>query len=111
MEDTIMTEEMREILKDATVKGNYLMYKDRPLVREGNTIVYGNIEDEYVLQLIIMNEKEYMGKNVPDKIIVQIVKTDTSLSDGERIVKQDLKTGLNEALELGIIWLERKIGE
>ncbi len=106
-----MTEEMREILKDATVKGNYLMYKDRPLVREGNTIVYGNIEDEYVLQLIIMNEKEYMGKNVPDKIIVQIVKTDTSLSDGERIVKQDLKTGLNEALELGIIWLERKIGE
>ncbi len=106
-----MTEEMREILKDATVKGNYLMYKDRPLVREGNTIVYGNIEDEYVLQLIIMNEKEYMGKNIPDKVIVQIMKTDTSLSDGERIVKQDLKSGLNEALELGIIWLERKIGE
>ena len=106
-----MTEEMREILKEATVKGNYLMYKDRPLVREGNTIVYGNIEDEYVLQLIIMNEKEYMGKSVPDKVIVQIMKTDTSLSDGERIVKQDLKSGLNEALELGIIWLERKIGE
>lgn len=106
-----MTEEMREILKEATVKGNYLMYKDRPLVREGNTIVYGNIEDEYVLQLIIMNEKEYMGKNIPDKVIVQIMKTDTSLSDGERIVKQDLKSGLNEALELGIIWLERKIGE
>ena len=106
-----MTEDMREILKEATVKGNYLMYKDRPLVREGNTIVYGNIEDEYVLQLIIMNEKEYMGKNIPDKVIVQIMKTDTSLSDGERIVKQDLKSGLNEALELGIIWLERKIGE
>lgn len=106
-----MTEEMREMLKDATVKGNYLMYKDRPLVREGNTIVYGNIEDEYVLQLIIMNEKEYMGKNIPDKVIVQIMKTDTRLSDGERIVKQDLKSGLNEALELGIIWLERKIGE
>ena len=106
-----MTEEMREMLKEATVKGNYLMYKDRPLVREGNTIVYGNIEDEYVLQLIIMNEKEYMGKNIPDKVIVQVMKTDTSLSDGERIVKQDLKSGLNEALELGIIWLERKIGE
>ena len=105
-----MTDEMREALKAATVKGDYLMYKDRPLVREGNTIVYGNIEDEYVLQLIIMNEKEYMGKSVPDKILIQITKTDTSLSDGERIVKQDLKSGLNEALELGIIWLERLIG-
>lgn len=105
-----MTDEMREILKEATVKGKYLMYKDRPLVREGNTIIYGNMDDEYVLQLIIMNEKEYMGKTVPDKIIVQITKTDTALSDGERIVKQDLKTGLNEAFELGTIWLERLIG-
>ena len=106
-----MTDEMREQLTAATVKGNNLMNKDRPLVREGNTIIYGNIEDDYVLQLIIMNEKEYAGKMVPDKIIVQITKTDTSLSDGERIVKQDLKTGLNEALELGIIWLERLIGD
>ncbi|MBQ4066410.1 MAG: hypothetical protein IJD22_02075 [Clostridia bacterium] len=105
-----MTDEMREVLKGATVKGNYLMYKDRPLVREGNTIIYGNMDDEYVLQLIIMNEKEYMGKSVPDKIIVQITKTDPALSDGEKIVKQDLKTGLNEAFELGIIWLERLIG-
>lgn len=105
-----MTDEMREALKGATVKGKYLMYKDRPLVREGNTIIYGNMDDEYVLQLIIMNEKEYMGKNVPDKIIVQITKTDMSLSDGERIVKQDLKTGLAEAFELGVIWLERLIG-
>lgn len=105
-----MTDEMREVLKDATVKGKYLMYKDRPLVREGNTIIYGNMDDEYVLQLIIMNEKEYMGKNVPDKIIVQITKTDMSLSDGERIAKQDLKSGLAEAFELGVIWLERMIG-
>ncbi len=105
-----MTDEMREILKDATVKGKYLMYKDRPLVREGNTIVYGNIEDECILQLIIMNEVEYMGRMVPDKIIVQVTKTDTSLSDGERIVKQGLKTGLSEALEYGIISLERIIG-
>ena len=105
-----MTDEMRELLKGATVKGDYLMYKERPLVREGNTIIYGNMDDEYVLQLIIMKEKEYMGKIVPDKIIVQIMKTDTSLSDGERIVKQDLKTGLGEAFELGMIWLERHIG-
>ena len=43
-----MTDEMKELLKAATVKGSYLMYKDRPLVREGNTIIYGNMEDDYV---------------------------------------------------------------
>lgn len=106
-----MNEEMLEILKGATVNGKFLMYKERPLVREGNTIIYGNMDDEYILQLIIMTEKEYKGKNVPDKVIVQVMKTDSSLSDGERIVKQDLKNGLGEAMSLGLIWLERLIGE
>ncbi len=106
-----MTDEERKVLEDATVKGKFLMYKDRPLVREGNTIIYGNLDDEYVLQLIIMNEKEFRGQMVPDKIIIQITKTDKELSDGEKIVKQELKTGFAEAFELGVVWLERLIGE
>ena len=105
-----MSEETKNSLEGATVKGNFLMYKDRPMVREGNTIIYGNMDDEYILSLIIMNEKEYMGKSVPDKVIVQVMKTDPQLSDGEKIVKQDLKNGLYEAFELGMIWLERLIG-
>ena len=87
-----MTDEIKEILKGATVQGKFLMYKD-------------------ILQLIIMNEKETDGKTVPDKIIIQIMKTDPSLSDGDRIVKQELRSGLYEAFELGTIWLERLIGE
>ena len=106
-----MTEEIKALMAEATVKGKFLLYKERPLVREGNTIIYGNISDEYILQMIIMNEKEVNGKAVPDKIIVQIMKTDTSLSAGDRIVKQDLRQGLADAFELGMIWLERLIGE
>ena len=106
-----MTEEEKTILEGATVEGKFLMYKGRPLVREGNTIIYGNLDDEYVLRLIIMNEKEFRGRSVPYKIIIQITKTDKDLSDGERIVKQELKSGFAEAFGLGIVWLERLIGE
>ena len=106
-----MTEEEKKVLEGATVQGNFLMYKNRPLVREGNTIIYGNLDDEYILQLIIMNETEFRGKNVPDKILIQITKTDKELSDMEKIVKQELRTGLADAFELGIVWLERLIGE
>ena len=106
-----MTEEIKALMEQATVKGKFLLYKERPLVREGNTIIYGNVSDEYILQMIIMNEKEVNGKAVPDKIIVQITKTDSSLSAGDRIVKQDLRSGLADAFELGMIWLERLIGE
>ena len=106
-----MTEEEKKVLEAATVKGKFLMYKNRPLVRDGNTIIYGNLDDEYILQLIIMNETEFRGKNVPDKILVQITKTDKELSDVDKIVKQDLRTGLADAFELGFVWLERLIGD
>ena len=92
-------------------EGEYVLYKNRPLVREGNMICYGCVEDEYILQLIIMTEKEYKGKNVPDKILIQVLKTDTTLSATERIVKQDMKSGLADALDLGIIWLDRQLAK
>ena len=101
----------KEILDKATVKGSYLMYKERPLVRENNVICYGNMADEYVLCLTIMSEKEENGKTVPDMVLIQIVNTDPSLSATDKIAKQDIKKGLYDAFEIGYIWLTRLIGE
>lgn len=94
-------------MAESTVNGSYIVYKNRPMVREDNIVCYGNMDDKYILQLVIMTEKEFKGKTVPDKVVVQIMSTDKSLSESQRIVKQDLKDGFYNALELGIIWLER----
>lgn len=96
--------------KIVTVDGKYLEYKGRPLVREDNTICYGFMEDPYILQLTIMTTKKYHDKEVPDKVLIQILKTDNSLSAQEKIVKQDMKSGLTDAFEIGLIWLERFLG-
>ena len=106
-----MEEKDKEIIEKSTVKGSYLMYKDRPLVRDNNVICYGNMDDEYVLCLTIMTETEVGGKSVPDMILIQIVRTDENLSATDKIAKQDIKKGLYEAFELGYIWLTRLIGE
>ena len=106
-----MDEKDKEMIEKATVNGSYLMYKDRPLVRDGNVICYGNMEDEYVLCLTIMTETEQNGKSVPDMVLIQIVRTDENLSATDKIAKQDIKKGLAEAFELGYIWLTRLIGE
>lgn len=74
-------------------------------------ICYGCVEDDYVLQLMIMSQKEYKGKDVPDKILIQVVKTDANLPATERIVKQDMKSGFSDAFELGVIWLERQLAK
>lgn len=102
--------EMAENSNMAAVgKGEYLLYKGRPLVRDGNVICYGCTEDEYMLQMTVMTEKEQNGKKLPDKILIQIVSNDLTLSSTERIAKQDMKAGFADAFELGVIWLERLV--
>ena len=91
----------------SNVEGKFLVYRGRPLVREGNVVCYGSMDESYILQMIVMSMKQVNGVDVPDKILIQLLKTDRSLPDHERIVKQDMKSGFNEALDIGIIWLER----
>ncbi len=93
--------------KQATQEEKYLMYKGRPLVRKDNVICYGYVEDPYVLILTVMTETEQDGKKIPDKVLIQIKKTDPNLNERERIVKQDVTTGWYNAFDIGVIWLEQ----
>ena len=82
----------------STVDGDFIIYKNRPLVREDNVICYGNLSDRYIIKMIIMTEKEYKGHNVPDN------KADA------KVIKEGMKSGLDTALDFGIAWLDRYTG-
>ena len=100
---------------ESTVKGQYLMYKGKPLVREGNQICFGSMQDEYILYMMILsNKKIKVGDReceVPDRVIVQVLKSDPSISPMERMVKQFDKKSLYEAFNDGLIYLERQLAK
>ena len=89
------------------VEGKYLEYKDRPLVREGNTICYGDKTEKCFLLLEIMSyqKDEISGEDLPDKIFIQIIDS----NDPNKIIKQGEKSGLYDAFSLGLVWLEREL--
>ena len=89
------------------LEGKYLMYKDKPLVREGDTICYGDMTEKYILILEIFTYKDEGGVKVPDKILVQVVESE----DQNRIVRQGEKNGMYEAFGYGLIWLEQALGK
>ncbi|MBE6576803.1 MAG: hypothetical protein E7653_01530 [Ruminococcaceae bacterium] len=100
-----MAEEKRE-----KVGGKYLEYKGKPLVREGDTICYGDMEDKCILILDILSHKKTPEGDLPDKIWIQVVDS----KDQTKILRQGNKEGLYEAFDLGLIWLEhelKKLGE
>lgn len=88
--------------------GETVMYKGRPLVRNGNKIYYGDPKDKYILVLTILENKD----NVPTRINIQIWDTNPDLAlKSEKIVKQGEKKDLSEAMDFGIVWLERELAK
>ena len=91
--------------KRELVSGKYLEYKGKPLVREGNTICYGDMEEKCILVLEIMSYKEVEGNNLPDNIFIQIIDP----KDPTKVIKQGQKNGLYDAFSIGLVWLERAL--
>lgn len=88
----------------------FLMYKGRPLVRNGNTIYYGYMDEPVVAILQIMSTTEFKGEEIAEKVSVQLFRTDPTITKlKEKIVKKAERTGLYDALDIGSVWLEREL--
>ncbi len=94
------------------VEGQNLIFRGKPLLREGNTFCYGSMSDKYVLFMMVLSNKTVKDEKgndveVPDKIILQVLSTDTTKPPHERVVKQFDRNGLFDAMDIGLIWLDR----
>ncbi|MBQ0125179.1 MAG: hypothetical protein KBS59_02505 [Clostridiales bacterium] len=87
--------------------GKYIMYKGKPLVREKNVITYGDMREKYYPFLMILSSNNIGGVEVPGKILIQILSTDGK----QTIQKQGEKDGLYDALDIGMIWLDRALAQ
>ena len=87
------------------VSGKYLEYKGKPLVREGDTICYGDMNEKCILILEIISYKDVDGKQWPDKIMIQIIDS----KDPNKIIRQGSYSGLHDAFTMGEIWLDQAL--
>lgn len=93
----------------AEKKNDFLTYKGKPLVRNGNTIYYGDMNDDYVIMMRILSSKEFGDTDLASKVSVQLVNTDPNVSIKEKIVKTSEKKGLYAAMDIAGIWLTRAL--
>ncbi|MBR2465781.1 MAG: hypothetical protein IKB38_02480 [Clostridia bacterium] len=82
----------------------FLEYKGRPLVRQGDDIYYGDLSDKYHVYMMIMTEKNSSKstETVPGTIMVQLINGATKAPE-----KQQITNGLAEAFEFAEAWLVR----
>lgn len=95
----------------AKKKSEFLTYKNKPLVRKGNTIYYGSMSDKFVVMFQILSTKDVNGLNIADRVSVQLINTDPNVRPHDRIAQKTEKKGLYSAMDIGKIWLERALAE
>lgn len=80
-----------------------LTYKEKPLVRKGNVIYFGDMSEKYITRLTVLTSQN----DVAEKIKVELMLSDTGLDEKSRVSKSSEKVGFYEALDIAYIWLTR----
>jgi hypothetical protein len=96
-------------MSDTKKEQKILMYKGKPLVRQGNVIYYGSPEDKAILYMNVLESQKVGDLNVATKVLVQIQKTGKNVPNSEKVIKQCEKKSFYDAFDIGIVWLEREL--
>lgn len=83
----------------------FFTYKGYPLVRKGDELYYGNMGDEFVVWIQILEAEDAGDIKTAKKVVLYKMATDESLSIMDRVVKTAEKTSLYSALDIAYAWL------
>ena len=90
-------------------ENKFLMYKEKPLVRCGNELYYGDMAEPYVVRFTILSTAKVGENELPEKVEVKLLKSDTQLPEKDRVVKETVRDSFFDALDFGFVWLERAL--
>lgn len=92
----------------AVKKKKILTYKDKPLLKCGDRIYYGNLEDKLILALDVIESKDNKDVKSSTKIKVQLMDNTGEFGKGQ-VYRKGERENLYKALDIGEWWLKDAI--
>ena len=86
---------------------SFLTYKGRPLVRSGNVVFYGNLNDKYVVMMQILDSVKDGDLDKSTRVSVELQSNDPEAKPNERVIQKTERKSMADALEIATIWLDR----
>ena len=87
------------------MENNYLSYKGRPLVRCGNEMYYGSMNDKYIVFIRELASSKVNDVDVGTKFEIQLLYTDPDIKGRGKIVKSTERGSFSDAMEFAEAWL------
>ena len=85
--------------------GEILRYKDKPLVRRGDMIYYGNPTDKYIILMIVNESRKVDDLELSTNVTIQLQENTKSA----RIIKKAERDGMYAAMDIAEYWLNEAI--
>ncbi len=90
-----------------TEKKDLFTYKGKPMVRRGDTIYYGDLNEKYIIIFTIKSKKKVGDLEVADSVTIDLC---TNKGVGkEKVIKKANRESLYEAIDIAEFWLEDAI--
>lgn len=80
-------------------------YRGFPLIRSGDKIYYGSAGDAFATLLTIKDTKRIADRDVPNKIMVQMIPRDMTNQEEMARARKGEFIGFYEALDTAHVWL------
>ena len=82
-------------------------YKGKPMVRRGDTIYYGDMNEKYIIVFTIKSKKKVGDIEVADSVTIDLC---TNKGTGkEKVIKKANRENLFEAIDIAEFWLQDAI--
>ncbi len=81
-----------------------LLYKGIPLVKRGNVIIYGDVNDKYYLRMSILKTKMIGEVEIPQYLYIELIS-----SKDDKTIKKAEREDMYEALDIGGFWLQEAL--
>lgn len=82
---------------------NIFKYKDKPMVRRGDVIYYGDMNEKYIIIFTIKSKKKVGDLEVADSVTIDLC---TNRGTGkEKVIKKATRESLYEAIDIAEFWL------
>ncbi len=92
----------------AVKKKKILTYKGKPLLKCGERVYYGNLEDKLILALDVIECEDNKDVKCSTKIKIQLMDNTGELGKGQ-VFRKGERENLYKALDIGEWWLKDAI--
>ena len=90
----------------AVTEREILLYREKPLLRDGNTLYYGDFKENFIVRFTILESEKVNDLDMAKQVMIELLEKSGDDIKSAKLTKKAERTSMWAALDIGIYWLE-----